>query len=92
MKRLNKSDLIRAIAAKRGMPQKDVQTVVDDLLGIIASSPEMDTTISFSGFGVFAPRHRKACQARNPATGAVVDVPATTTLKFRPATRKPGGK
>jgi len=34
------------------------------------------------GFGKLKKTHRKAREGRNPATGAVIKIPAKTTVKF----------
>ena len=35
------------------------------------------------GFGTFAASQRKATKGRNPATGAEIDIPASTQPKFK---------
>ena len=42
-------------------------------------------TVEINGFGAFALCQRKARLARNPRTGARVDVPAKVAVKFKPA-------
>jgi len=41
--------------------------------------------VEIDGFGVFELRRRKPRRARNPRTGARIDVLATTTIRFTPA-------
>lgn len=42
--------------------------------------------VHLSGFGSFSILNKKARKARNPQTGAEVDVPAKRVVKFKPAT------
>ena len=35
------------------------------------------------GFGTFTPKERTARKGRNPATGAVIDIPASNTVTFK---------
>jgi len=39
--------------------------------------------VSIAGFGTFVAKQRKARQARNPKTGATVNVPAMKVPKFK---------
>ena len=39
--------------------------------------------VSIAGFGAFVVKHRKARTARNPKTGAAVNVPAMKVPKFK---------
>jgi DNA-binding protein HU-beta len=40
--------------------------------------------VAITGFGVFEKSERPARTARNPATGAEINVPASSVPKFRP--------
>jgi nucleoid DNA-binding protein len=42
-------------------------------------------SVEINGFGEFALCQRKARVARNPRTGARIDVPANVAVKFKPA-------
>lgn len=42
-------------------------------------------SVEISGFGEFALCQRKARVARNPRTGARIDIPAKVTVRFKPA-------
>jgi DNA-binding protein HU-beta len=57
---------------------------VDGLLDTIVAAVGAGDSVSITGFGVFEPRARAARVARNPRTGAAVDVAATTVPAFRP--------
>ena len=40
--------------------------------------------IRINGFGVFETARREAWRGRNPRTGEAVEVPALTSVRFRP--------
>jgi DNA-binding protein HU-beta len=44
-------------------------------------TPNADYTLP--GFGKHVKATRKAREGRNPATGAIIQIPAKTTVKFR---------
>ncbi len=83
---LAKSELIRAIAAEIGLPQKQVGEVIDRLGAAIGSATAEGTTVT-TGWGRFVPRHRPARLGRNPRTGEEIAIAAKTTVSFRVSKR-----
>jgi DNA-binding protein HU-beta len=79
---MNKTQLIDALAARTG-DRRTAAALVDSLLETIVDTVRAGDSVSLSGFGVFESRARAARVARNPRTGAAVDVPATTVPAFR---------
>jgi len=63
--------------------KKHAEEVVDFIFDTIASTLKKGDEVSLSGFGTFLAKPRKARTARNPRTGEMVQVPATTVPKFR---------
>jgi DNA-binding protein HU-beta len=55
------------------------------MIDSIVSSLKKGNEVSIAGLGIFSVKQRKARQARNPRTGAMVNVPATKAPKFRAA-------
>lgn len=89
MNRLSKSELIAAISVASGQPKTVVSDVVDRLGRLIGAAVlEADAKVVLPGLGTFAPKHRKARIGRNPATGAEIDIPATTVIGFKPSNRR----
>ncbi|MBN9102146.1 MULTISPECIES: HU family DNA-binding protein [unclassified Pseudonocardia] len=80
---MNKTQLVDALAARMG-DRRSAATAVDGLLETIVDTVKGGGSVSITGFGVFEARARAARVARNPRTGDVVDVPATTVPAFRP--------
>jgi nucleoid DNA-binding protein len=72
------------VAAKNPTTNKtEVLNVVQSLLDAITTSLAAGERIELRDFGVFTPRDRAARKARNPKTGAVVEVPASKTVAFK---------
>ena len=84
VKTVTKRDLVDQVAAKNGSINKtQVLEIVQSFLDVVTESLARGERIELRDFGVFTPRDRAARKARNPKTGAVVDVPASKTVAFK---------
>lgn len=84
MSNLSKADLVKAVASSAGITQSDAQGYLDTILQTIQSSLKSGGKVSIHGFGTFSTKERAARVGRNPATGATINIPATTNVKFKP--------
>lgn len=82
---MNKGELVAIVADRCDMTKSQAGDAVDAALEAIGSALADGGEVRLAGFGNFAVNHRKATTARNPQTGATVDVPATKIPKFKPA-------
>ena len=82
---MNKADLIDAVHGHLNGTKKQAEEVVEMVFDSIVKEMKKGGEVSISGFGIFATKQRAARQARNPRTGAMVNVPATRVPKFRAA-------
>lgn len=82
---MTKSEIVQAIASRQKIPVAKVETVVNELLEIVALALAMDEPVKFVNFGHFFPRHRKAMILRDPRDGKPVDVAPRTSVGFHPA-------
>ncbi len=80
---MKKAEFIDAVANKAGLTKKDVNTVVDAAIETITEALKSGKSVSFIGFGSFSTAPRAARTARVPGTDKVVEVPATTAVKFK---------
>lgn len=80
---MKKADFIQAVSQKAGLSKKDAQSAIDAALETISDALADKQSVSFIGFGTFSTAPRAARQARVPGTDRVVDVPATTAVKFK---------
>lgn len=88
---MTKTELIKKLADKTGVPQREVRAVLDALTnsrpgkGIISTSLKSGEQVVIAGFGTFHTRVRKARIARNPKTGGSVKVGDRLYPAFKPA-------
>lgn len=84
-KGLNKSQLLNHIAEKSGMPRKDVAKFLELLATVAYEQTKNSGEFTLPGIGKLVKKHRAARMGRNPATGAQIQIPAKTVVKFRVA-------
>lgn len=82
---MTKNDLIAAIAEGTGKTKADVGAILTSLAGTVAKTLKDGGDVTLGGIGKLSPAKREARQARNPSTGAMIDVPAKTVVKFKVA-------
>ena len=82
---MNKTDLIKKVAAENGLTQKAATAVVNSVLGSIVDSLAKKEPVALFGFGTFNCKHRDARTGRNPATGKKIKIKASNTPAFKPA-------
>ena len=80
---MKKAEFIDTVSSKSGLSKKDVNTVIEATLETITEALKAGKSVSFIGFGSFSTVERAARSARVPGTDKVVDVPATTAVKFK---------
>jgi DNA-binding protein HU-beta len=80
---MNKRDLIDAISGRLG-DKKSAAEAVNAVLDAIQDAVAKGDKVAITGFGVFERSERPARTARNPATGATIQVPKSSVPKFRP--------
>ena len=79
---MNKRDLIDAISGRLG-DKKTATEALNAVLETIQSAVADGDKVAITGFGVFERTERPARTARNPATGAPIEVAASSVPKFR---------
>ena len=80
-KKLTKSAMLSALAAKTGLAKKQVGLVLDELITL--AYKEAKNSFTIPGLGKLVLVNRKARIGRNPATGAQINIPAKRVVKFR---------
>lgn len=81
---MNKNELVAAVADKTGLTKGQAADAVDSTLDVITDSLKNGGEVRLLGFGNFVVANRKATTARNPQTGATIQVPASKAPKFKP--------
>ena len=80
---MNKTELIKKVAAENGLSQKAAAAAVDSVLSSISDSLAAHEPVTLIGFGTFTCRHRDARVGRNPATGKKIKIAASNTPIFK---------
>ena len=81
---MNKNELVSVVADKAGLTKGQAGDAVDAMLDAITGVLKSGDEVRLLGFGNFVVADRKATTARNPQTGAIVNVPASKAPKFKP--------
>ena len=83
METITKRELVQRIAEKTGVQQVSAKEVIQSFLDEIITELAKGNRLEFRDFGVFEPKSKAQRVARNPRTGAKVQVPEKTTVKFK---------
>jgi DNA-binding protein HU-beta len=83
MAKMTKSQLLAALAEKTGIAKKDVTMLMEELVNMAYSEVKKSGLFILPGFGKMVKVNRKARAGVNPATGAKIQIPAKTVVKFR---------
>jgi DNA-binding protein HU-beta len=81
-KRLTKAQLMSSLAETWGVSKKEASEMYDGLVAMLYKEVNRSGEIMLPGLGKFAKKHRDARTGRNPMTGATIQIPAKTVLKF----------
>jgi DNA-binding protein HU-beta len=79
---MNKQEVVAKIAKDTGLTKTAAAGVIDSLIGSITKALKKGDTVSFVGFGTFKTSNRKARKARNPQTGAPINIPKRRVARF----------
>lgn len=82
---MNKSDLVKVVAERVGLTQKDVAAVVDAMIDVTTRTLVKGDEVSVAGLGKFVVRKRAARQSVNPRTKELINVPASKAPVFKAA-------
>ena len=81
---MTKAELVNKVAATLQLPKPQTATVVACFLQCIMDALRAGDKVELRGFGSFRLHRRRARPARNPLTGATVQVPAKRVPWFTP--------
>ena len=80
---MNKSELVAAVAAKAEMSKAAAAVAVDAVLDAVIETVKKGESVQLIGFGTFSVAERAARKGVNPATKAVITIPARKAVKFK---------
>jgi DNA-binding protein HU-beta len=82
---MNKKESISRMAKDSGITYLQASKAFSSLIEGIKGSLREGEKVTFSGFGSFGVKERKARKGRNPKTGAQVAIPPKKRIKFTPS-------
>ena len=80
---MTKQDLVNYLADSAGLTKVDAGRAVDSVVAGITSALVRGDKVTWTGFGTFEVRSRRARMGRNPQTGAPLHIPAGKTPAFK---------
>lgn len=84
---MNKSGLIEAVAAKAQVSKAEAAKVLDAALEAAVEAVKKGEGVQLVGFVTLSVAQKPAHQAKNPRTGAIVNVPAKKVVKIKPGAK-----
>jgi DNA-binding protein HU-beta len=81
--KMNKNDLISAVAETSGLSKSDAANAVEGVFDAIQKALAGGDEVRLVGFGTFAVAKRKASMGRNPRTGEPMPIKASNQPKFK---------
>lgn len=82
---MNKTELVKVIAEKLGLTQKDVAAVLDEFVEVTTNSLKKGQEVAVAGLGKWVVTKRAARTSMNPRTKELVKVPARKAPAFKAA-------
>ena len=85
---MTKAELVEKVATTlkhRELSKAAINEIADALFDSLGKGVKKDKRFTYPGFGTWTVRTRKARKGRNPQTGAVINIPASKTIGFRPS-------
>ncbi|EJQ31584.1 hypothetical protein IEC_05526 [Bacillus toyonensis] len=80
---MNKTELIKVVADKAELTQKDAATATQAVLDAITNTLANEEKVQILGFGTFEVRERSARTGRNPQTGEEMQIAASKVPAFK---------
>ncbi len=82
---MNKKEIIMQMAKDAGITAFQAAKAFSTMMEGVKNSLRRGEKVTFSGFGSFEVKERKARKGRNPKTGAEVAIPPRKRVKFNPS-------
>ena len=82
---MNKSQLIKCVADKSELSQKQVTEAFAFIEETLVETLKAGEKVQLSGFGTFEAKNREPRMGRNPHTKEAIEIPATRVPTFNPS-------
>ncbi|TMS91919.1 hypothetical protein CWB58_17115 [Pseudoalteromonas sp. S201] len=84
---MNKSDIIKEVAERTGVPISEAKKVVEATLDVISEHLQAGEDVKLVGFGTFGTRKRASRTGVNPRTGQRIRIQSRTVPVFSPGSQ-----
>lgn len=81
---MKEKELLDQLAEKRGVSKKEAESWLDDYNTIVKDALKKGEEVVINDMGKYTVQSKPAREARNPATGETVKVPAKSVAKWKP--------
>ena len=85
MAKMTKSQFIQSLAEMMGLSKKEASEKWDAFVAMAYKEVKTGGEFNIPGLGKLVKKQRAARTGRNPLTGAEIQIPAKTVVKFRVA-------
>jgi len=82
---VNKKEIANKMSKDAGISFIQAEKAFNSMIEGIKNSLKKGERVTFSGFGSFEVKKRKARTGRNPKTGEVISIPKKKRVKFNPS-------
>ena len=80
---MTKAELIKAVAEKAELTNKDADAAVNSFINAVTEALAKEEKVQLIGFGTFEVTKRAARKGRNPQTGETVKIKASKAPHFK---------
>ena len=84
---MNKSELIKAVAAKAELPQAEVAKVLDAALEAAVEAVKKGESVQLVGYATISVAQKATRKGINPATKQEITIPARKVVKIKPGAK-----
>ena len=84
---MNKLGLIDAVAAKANVSKAEAAKVIDAALEAAVEAVKKGEGVQLIGVASLAIKQQAARKAKNPRTGAIINVPARKVVRIKPGAK-----
>ena len=84
---MNKSELVKAVAAQVELPQAEVAKVLDAALEATDEAVKKGESVQLVGYATISVAQKAARKGINPATKQEITIPARKVVKIKPGAK-----
>ena len=83
---MTKAELVKQLKEEAGLASlAQAENAYNTLFSLLGKALKSGDSVAISGFGSFKPVKRAARKGRNPRSGAEIQIPESTAVKFTPS-------